>query len=169
MIISRATTMKIIKSIQKKNQGNQNDMLENINLTEMKSIMEEERNQEDIRLIESKSQRPEKDQSRWQNRKTWNSPSHTSTSKIHFCMEQSSLRTNCKLAEGLKYNQGYKKTTHRIGKEMKRTNQVGTSASERRLGGKRWYGWRFALGNKQFKPLTGLPSSGALHREDKPL
>lgn len=64
MIISRATTMKIIKSIQKKNQGNQNDMLENINLTEMKSIMEEERNQEDIRLIESKSQRPEKDQSR---------------------------------------------------------------------------------------------------------
>ena len=56
--------MKIIKSIQKKNQGNQNDMLENINLTEMKSIMEEERNQEDIRLIDSKSQRPEKDQSR---------------------------------------------------------------------------------------------------------
>lgn len=39
-------------------------MLENINLTEMKSIMEEERNQGDIRLIESKSQRPEKDQSR---------------------------------------------------------------------------------------------------------
>ena len=39
-------------------------MLENVNLTEMKFIMEEERNQEDVKLIESKSQRPEKDQSR---------------------------------------------------------------------------------------------------------
>ena len=144
-------------------------MLENVNLTEMKFIMEEERNQEDVKLIESKSQRPEKDQSRWQSRKTWNSPSPKSTSKIHFCVEQSSLKTNCKLVEVLKYNQGCRKTTHRIGKEMKRSNQVGVCAPERRLGGKRWYGWSFTLGNKQFKPLTMLPSSGALHREDKPL
>lgn len=135
-------------------------MLENINLTEIKSIMEEERNQEDIRLIDSKSQRPEKDQSRWQSRKTWNSPSPTSTSKIHFCMEQSSLRTNCKLAEGLKYNQGYKKTTHRIGKEMKRTNQVGTSASERRLSEKDDMGEGLPWGISSLSPLLGSPALG---------
>ena len=62
---------------------------------------------------------------RWSKR-TWNSPPATNTSKICLHVQWFSLKTNWKLIEGLMYNQRWKKDTHAIGQEAKKSNWVGT-------------------------------------------
>lgn len=68
------------------------------------------------------------------------------TLKTHLHVKQLSLKTNWRLAERLRYNQGYKKTTHGIRKE---SDHVGTCALMAAVIGKvRLHGWRPSLRSK---------------------
>ena len=85
--------------------------------------------------------------------------SPTNRSKIHLHVEQFSLETIWKLAERLLYNQSYKKDTHGIGLEGKRSDQVSTLG--RGLGGKGQLNrQRSSLGCEQFEPYIGHPNPG---------
>ena len=48
-------------------------------------------------------------------KRMWSSHPFMKTSNLHLHVEKFSLKTNWKLAEGLLYNQGYKKETYVIG------------------------------------------------------
>ena len=54
----------------------------------------------------------------------WSSPPTMNTSKLHLHVEQFSLKTNWKPAEGLLYNQGCMKDMHIIRQEGKKSVPV---------------------------------------------
>ena len=101
-------------------------------------------------------------------KRTWSSHLPTNTPKIHLHMEQSSLKTNWKLA-GLLYNQGCKKNTYVLGQEGKNSDQVGTCASGIELRDKgRLHGQRSLLGSEQFERHIGHPNPGVQYRKHEP-
>ena len=100
--------------------------------------------------------------SRWQHRRTLSSLPLVNTSKIRLPVEQFSLKTDWKPAEGCLQNQGYKKDPHRIGMEGKRSNQVGTCAPGRDTEEERYYtGLEILLGSERFEHTVGNPALGS--------
>lgn len=93
------------------------------------------------------------------------SPLPMNTSKIHLYMEYFFLRMNWKLAEGLLYNQVFKKDTHVTGANRRKTIRSGPVLLRGDLGKGRLQ--IPTLGSEQVKTQTGCPSPGVLHGEDK--